>query len=100
MKNSTSRPVILQDLGGKEQYVTRFGHTVTRIRLQCIQDIGDTYEPGTIRERVYQLGMSTIHQSDSIEEIAQLANMVMTDDIQVLEALEEAETAKKGEELE
>ncbi|RFU33504.1 hypothetical protein B7463_g2770, partial [Scytalidium lignicola] len=86
MENSTSsiRPAILETVvetpivqisaPNRWQYTTRFGRVATRIGLQRISDIGDTYEPGTARERGYQLGISSIYHTDSMEETAILVN--------------------------
>ncbi|RFU23913.1 hypothetical protein B7463_g12425, partial [Scytalidium lignicola] len=61
----------------RQQYITRFGRVATKIGLQRINNIGDTYEPGIARERGYQVGISSIYHTDSIEETAVLANLAI-----------------------
>jgi hypothetical protein len=42
----------------------------------------DTYEPGTERERAYMRGISSIYQTDSIEDAAYRADIAMLDETQ------------------
>ena len=70
--------------------------------IKRIQKIGDTYEPGTRREREYQLGMLSIFYTDSIEETAILANMAIQSDksVEALEVVEEEAAEEIPEVLE
>ncbi|RFU28605.1 hypothetical protein B7463_g7739, partial [Scytalidium lignicola] len=70
-------PVEQRSALNHQQYTTRYGRVVTRVGLQRINDIGDTYEPGTARERGYHVGISSIYHTDSIEETATLVNLAI-----------------------
>ncbi|RFU29347.1 hypothetical protein B7463_g6990, partial [Scytalidium lignicola] len=82
IESSTFRsPPLQEEPGNKQIYITRTGRTATRIGLQRIQEVGDTYEPGTMPERAYRRGISSIFHTDSIVDTEQFLDKAITTEV-------------------
>ena len=74
---SSSAPAAIetQPACQEQLYIIQSGLSSTTIAVSRLQGSQtDIYEPGTIRERAYMRGISSIYKTDSIEEPATIAD--------------------------
>jgi hypothetical protein len=71
------------------------GSTDTELALQRIQELGDIYEPGTLRERGYLRSIASIWQQGTMSTASIFAAPLMPEELESVELI--AATASNSE---
>jgi hypothetical protein len=63
------------------------GFTDTELALQRIQELGDVYEPGTLRERGYLRSIASIWQQGTMSTTPIFAAPLMPEELETVESI-------------